>query len=1063
MTEQTTAAPREAGPAGRREPAVAEPAFRPLTAAQRYWWWLDRNHPELPIHTSPVFMRLRGALELPVLRSALAALFAEHPSLGAVFTTREGVAGQAPVPGWSPPLSLVDAAGEPAVVLAELAARERRRRFDPAVAPAARAVLVRFAPDHHVLMISTHRLRSDDRSRAALHASLVRHYAAGAGSAAPSAPAQPVTAQPSRGRLDEEYWHGLLAGAPALLDLPVDRPQRDNHDFRGERETVELTADQSAALRSLAADAGCTPFDVLLAALQVVLARHTRQQAFLVGTVHSPAGRPAVGRHDTLLPLRADLRGRPTVTELLGRVRESRAEAAAHPGFPYDRLADALDFARSPGRMPLLQVVCSPQPAGPQPADAAGLRIELLDGGEDLAPFELACQVAETAAGVRLTLTYQSKVFDRATVVRLAGHWLTVLTAMAAGPGTPVDELPLLAGAERQQALAGFNRTRIDLPDTEDVARAVARHAAERGGEPAVECAGRTLTYRELDRRVNALAGRLLERGLRPDTRVGILLEPSPDFVVSVLAVLRAGCAAVPLDADSPAQRLALMIGDSAAALVLTQQSLLPRLAGLDCAALRLEDCGLDEAAGREVPAVEVPVHPDGLAYVIFTSGSTGRPNGVAVSHGSLRNYLAWVRGVLIPDPDPATPVISRLTFDGALKQLFTPLLNGRTAWLLPTEVVRDPAELTRQLAGRGTDVVVGCTPSLCEAILEFGDPAAHRALTGRLKRFLLGGERVDRELVNRIRRVFPDTEVWNVYGPTETTANASTARVDRTTGATPIGGPVWNCTYYVLDERMEPVPVGVTGELHIGGTPVARGYTGRGDLTAERFVPDPFGERPGGRLYRTGDLVRRLPGGAVEFVGRRDHQVKIRGMRIEPGEVEAALREHPGVTEAVVVVRTDGLGTRLVAYLRARTDGPSERAVRGYLRERLPDYLVPAAIEVLDSLPHLSNGKIDRKSLPAPRSAVAADQLPRTATERTLASVWGEVLGITEQIGVHADFFELGGHSLLAARAAARLTAVLGVRVTVGTLFAAPTIARLAPLLAGPGDGRTATTPVDN
>jgi amino acid adenylation domain-containing protein len=1004
MTEQCI---EQAGPA---------PILAALTTAQRHRRFLLEACPDLPIHTAPVLFRLRGPVDLPRLRAALRSLFATQPALRTVVTA----AGQHTVDGWAPPLPVVDAAGDPDAIIAELIVREQGRRFDVPGEPTVRTMLARFSPADHVLLISADRTLLDDRARAALLHELVAHYSGE--STTDSAPTEhPI--EP-----DTEYWLEKLAGVPNALALPADRPHRTNKEFRCATYEFELPD----GLRELT---GGTPFTAALAGLVAVLARYGRTDDFLIGTVAAP-GTAAIGRHETLVPVRADTHGEPTVRDLLDRTAATLADALRHPDFPFDELATS----RDPGRLPLIQAVCTPVPPAPEPISVAGLEFELLAGGEDSSHFDLAASVIDTGTAMRVRLSYQMAVFDRATVARLAGHWRTALAAMVADPGRSVADLPMLSEAESRQLLFAFNATAVELTGNHDPQRAVARHAATIPDDVAVECAGRTMTYRELDARVDALAAYLLDRGVRPDSRVAILLEPSIEYVVCVLAVLRSGGASVPMDTDSPAHRLGMMLADSGAELVLTQRSLADRVPAPVC---------LDELSltAPDSP-ISGPTLPQSLAYIIFTSGSTGRPQGVGVTRANLANYLAWVRTALVPDPAELVPVVSRLTFDGALKQLFPPLLAGRRVWLLPRDVLRDPAELTRQLAARDR-VAVGCTPSLLEAVLDLGDPSVADALARSWARVLLGGEPLSRALVDRMHERYPHTQIWNVYGPTETTANSSVARVDgidRPYATAPIGGPVWNCTYYVLDDRMAPVPIGVAGELYIGGTPVAREYVGRADVTADRFVPDPFGGGSGARLYRTGDLVRWLPDGMVEFLGRKDFQVKIRGMRIEPGEVEAALREHPAVAEAVVMARSDGpvAGQQyLAAYVRPTGDGIAEDAIRAFLRERVATYLMPTTVTVLAEFPRLHNGKTDRRGLPAPDRTPRERVAPRTDGERAVVAVFEEILGV-DGIGIEDDFFALGGHSLLAARVAARINEEFGVRLGVRAVFTAPTVAGL-------------------
>ncbi|HEV2733980.1 MAG TPA: amino acid adenylation domain-containing protein, partial [Longimicrobiaceae bacterium] len=850
------------------------------------------------------------------------------------------------------------------------------------------------------------------------------------------------------------FWRERLRGASPLLELPTDRPRPQVQGPRGASARVALSAEVSRGLRALSRREGTTAFMTLLAAWQLLLSRYAGVEDVVVGT--PIAGRthletePLIGFFVNTLVLRTDLSGDVGFRDLLGRVRETTLGAYQHQEIPFERLVEELAPERSLAHSPLFQVTFALRND-----ERSGLRMGALEmepltgrGGEEMVRFDLALALAEDERGFAGVLSYRAELWDPGTVGRLLDHFGHLLEQVATDAERRLSGLSLLRGPERTQVLEAWNRTAVAYPGERCVHELIAEQAARTPDAPAVRFRGGSLTYRELERRANQLAHHLRRRGVGAETRVGVLVERGVEMIVGVLGVLKAGGAYLPLDPASPPERLARLLRDAGARVLLTGA----RLDGL-CPATPVERVRLDAdwpAIARESGhAPEAAAGPESLAYVIYTSGSTGTPKGVGVSHRSVVNHLWWVRHAVLGAAVEVLPATTPLFFDASVKQVLGPLLDGRTVWVVDEDTVRDPAALLGEIAGtRG--LALNCVPSLWRMLLE--QAGAQEALEG-VRTLLVGGEALPAELAEQTFRRFPGLEVWNLYGPTETTVNASAGRVERGR-AVVIGRPVGNASAYVLDTRGNPTPPGVPGELYVGGAGVARGYLGRPDLTAERFVPDPFGRKPGARLYRTGDRVRWTGEGHLEYLGRVDLQVKLRGYRIEPGEVEAVLREAVGVADAVVLVREE----RLAAYL-VGPEGttPVVADVRAYAGSRLPEYMVPGAWATLDSLPLTASGKLDRRALPAPGRGEDAYVAPRTPMEEVLAGIWAAVLRV-ERVGVEDDFFQLGGHSLLAVRLLARVEARTGRRVPLPAFFAHPTVEPLAAALGrvrgAPGEG---------
>ncbi|CAA9339965.1 MAG: Polyketide synthase modules and related proteins, partial [uncultured Gemmatimonadetes bacterium] len=724
-----------------------------------------------------------------------------------------------------------------------------------------------------------------------------------------------------------------------------------------------------------------------------------------------------IGFFVNTLVLRADLSGDPSFREVLRRAREFTLGAYEHQEVPFERLVAELQPERSLSHSPLFQVVFALENAGDGGAALPGLSVSGVGASMGAAKFDLSLTLSATAQGLRGALNYSTDLFERGTALRMLSHLERVLEQVAADADVRLSRLELLGGVERSLVLEEWNRTAAEVPADQCIHELFGEQAARTPGAVALVFEGAELTYGELDTRANRLANYLVRLGVGPEARVGLCVERSPEMVVAVLAVLKAGGAYVPLDPAYPADRLSFMLHDAAVPVLLTHSSLEQRLPAHPGRVVLL-DVEANAIAREPAHAPESRVAAQNLAYVIYTSGSTGRPKGAAIPHGGLARYLAWAGATYGAGNGRGAPVHSSLSFDLTVTSLFVPLLAGEAIVLAPDEGGEALASVLRSSGPFG---FVKITPAHLSLLLEQLAPGEAARATSR---FVVGGESLPGEVVARWAQVAPEVSITNEYGPTETVVGCCihTLKARETTaGPVPIGRPSPGTVLYALDGRMSPCPIGVPGELFVGGGQLGRGYLARPALTAERFVPDPFSAQPGARLYRTGDLARWRADGNLEFMGRLDEQVKIRGFRIELEEVEGAVAAHAAVREARVVVREDQPGERrLVAYVVGDADA---EALRAHVRRSLPEYMVPAAFVFLDALPLTTNGKLDRKALPAPEYAAGADRYvaPRTAGEEALAGIWGEVLRL-ERVGAEESFFELGGHSLLAIRLIERM-----------------------------------------
>jgi amino acid adenylation domain-containing protein len=1013
------------GPTAAVAPLVAGPREGPaqLSRAQQRLWFLDQIEPGSGAYVIAGALSIRGPLVEASLERALGTVVARHDALRTTFASVQGRprAVVAPVAAWS--LPQVDLSSETDAESARrVIAKEAQRPFDLAAGPLFRAVLYRLGPEEHALLLSMHHIVSDGWSLGLLVDEL------GAAYTSTPLPALPVQYQDYalwqhehlEALIEQQlsYWRTQLTGAPAFLALPTDRPRPPVESHRGATLSVDWPSSVSDRLRSLARREGATLFMTLLAAFQVVLSRHSGQEEVVVGSPVANRSRPEVedliGMFVNTLVLRTDLSGNPTYRELLARVREACLGAWAHADMPFEKLVEELKPERDASRNPLFQVAFVLQNVRFRPLELPGLAIAPYELERTASQVDLSLHVWETKEGLHAVFEYVTDLFDASTIERLGGHLGRVLEGIAAEPEKRLSELPLLT-AEEEALFARVNATRRPYPAA-TVHDLIAQQARRTPDRVAAECGGSQLTYGELEERTARLAAHLRGLGARRDVLVGIFMERSLDMLVGVLAVLRSGAAYVPLDPAYPADRLAYMVEDSGARILLTQTTLLGSLPSEGRTVVCMD------AEGKELGAADgvsgAPSAPDDLAYVIYTSGSTGRPKGVAITHRSLVNLLVSMGEEPGLRESDVLLSVTTLSFDIAGLELYLPLLKGARLVLLEREEAAD-GRVLRDRIGTSGATIMQATPATWRLLLEAGWPG-----TPGLK-VLCGGEALPRDLANALQTKV--AEVWNVYGPTETTIWSSAWRVSGEDGPVPIGHPIANTTLYILDQWFSQVPMGVPGELFIGGHGLARGYWQRPELTAEKFLPDPFSSEPGARMYRTGDLARWRPDGTVECLGRLDHQVKVRGFRIELGEIEAALRQHPGVQEAAVLAQdVAGGDRRLVAYLSHGAEPqPNVTALRNHTKTLLPAHMVPSSFVFLDRLPLTPNGKLDRKALAQLETGHpgrAKDAVPpRTPTEKLIAGLWREALSLPS-VSVRDNFFDLGGHSLLAMRVLAAI-----------------------------------------
>ena len=1051
----------------------------PLSSAQQRLWFLDQLEPNSLAYNVPAAYRLAGPLCMAALEQAINEIVHRHEVLRTTFTTADGEPVQFIAPFLHVPLRMTNLEalpiGEREPEALRLAAADGDSPFDLSRGPLLRTHLLRLQEEEHILVLTMHHIVTDGWSVGVFRRELAELYAAfsqGRPSPLSELPVQYADfavwqRQWLQGGVLARglaYWRDRLEGA-AELELPSDRPRPALLTCDGARLAMSFSTQLTSALKALSQREGVTLFMTLLAAFNTLLYRYTGQEDIVVGTPIANRDRAEVegliGFFVNTLALRTELSETLTFRQLLAREREVCLEAYVHQHLPFEKLVEELRPQRDLSRNPLFQVLFAVQNA-PRPAmEMTGLMVTPLDLPGARVRFDLECHLWEEGGAIRGALVYNTNLFDTATMERMAGHFRTLLEGATADSEQRLSDLPLLTEMERHQLLVEWNKTEAEYPQDGGIHQLFEAQVERTPDAVAVSFAGETLTYRELDQRANQLAHHLQKLGAGPDVVAGLCVERSLEMVTGLLGMLKGGAACLPLDPSYPRERLAFMLQDSGALLLLTQSKLLDRLPHSDTQVICL-DSEWDAISQQSGEPAAQSAGPGNLAYVLYTSGSTGRPKGVAMKHRAMLNLITWQLRSSPMQQGVRTVQFTPLSFDVSFQEILSTLCGGGTLVLVSEELHRDPSALLHFLAAESVERIF--LPFV--ALQQLASAAQqHDTLPTSLREVTTAGERLQTtpQLVSFFRRL-PQCRLHNHYGPTEThvvTAFTLEDSPDTWPALPPIGHPIANTQVYVLDAHMQPVPIGVPGELYLGGHGLARGYLRRPELTAERFVRDPFSRRPDARLYRTGDVARYRPDGNIEFLGRRDDQIKMRGFRIELGEIETTLAEHPAVRQTAVLARDDllqgpsatpGAERRLVAYVVAKEmPAPPVSELRSFLRDKLPEYMLPSVFVFLDAFPLTPSGKINRRALPAPDSTRPELETgyvaPQTATEGRLAEIWQQVLGV-ERVGIDDSFFDLGGHSLLAVSLFARIEKAFGERLPLAILFQSPTVRQLASLL---------------
>ena len=1052
-----------------------------LSYAQQRMWFLWHLEPQSGAYNLPSAVRLNGPLDLQALERAFASLVQRHETLRTVFPRgADDSLAQAPL---QRPLEVAfeDCSGLPEAEqearLREEAQRESLQPFDLCEGPLLRVRLIRLGEERHVLLLTLHHIVSDGWSMNVLIEEFSRFYSAYATGAEPGLPALPIQyadyALWQRSWLEAgeqerqlEYWRGKLGERHPVLELPTDHPRPAVPSYRGSRYEFSIEPALAEALRGTARRQGLTLFMLLLGGFNILLQRYSGQTDLRVGVPIANRNRAEVegliGLFVNTQVLRSVFDGRTSVATLLAGLKDTVLGAQAHQDLPFERLVEAFKVERRLSHSPLFQVMYNHQPlvADIEALDSvAGLSFGQLDWKSRTTQFDLSLDTYEKGGRLYAALTYATDLFEARTVERMARHWQNLLRGMLENPQASVDSLPMLDAEERYQLLEGWNATAAEYPLQRGVHRLFEEQVERTPTAPALAFGEERLDYAELNRRANRLAHALIERGIGADRLVGVAMERSIEMVVALMAILKAGGAYVPVDPEYPEERQAYMLEDSGVQLLLSQSHLkLPLAQGVQRIDLDQADAWLENHAENN-PGIEL--NGENLAYVIYTSGSTGKPKGAGNRHSALSNRLCWMQQAYGLGVGDTVLQKTPFSFDVSVWEFFWPLMSGARLVVAAPGDHRDPAKLVALINREGVDTL-HFVPSMLQAFLQDEDVASCTSL----KRIVCSGEALPADAQQQVFAKLPQAGLYNLYGPTEAAIDVTHwTCMEEGKDAVPIGRPIANLACYILDGNLEPVPVGVLGELYLAGRGLARGYHQRPGLTAERFVASPF--VAGERMYRTGDLARYRADGVIEYAGRIDHQVKLRGLRIELGEIEARLLEHPWVREAAVLAVD---GKQLVGYVVLESEGGDWReTLAAHLATSLPEYMVPAQWLALERMPLSPNGKLDRKALPAPEVSVAQAgySAPRNAVERTLAEIWQDLLGV-EQVGLDDNFFSLGGDSIVSIQVVSRARQA-GLQLSPRDLFQHQNIRSLA-LAAkagaataeqGPASGEVALAPV--
>ena len=1045
---------------------MTQTAF-PTSFAQQRLWFLDQLEPGTAAYNLPRAFRIVGPLDLHALTRAFQEVLRRHESLRTVFDSLDGQPTQIIQPEVEVQIPVVDISSTPEdqreqAALA-IASEEGKKPFDLTQGPLLRTLLVRLKPDHHLLILVMHHVITDGWSIAILFKELTKCYEAYSKGQDPELPTLPVQyaeyAQWQRGYLsgsvlaDEvQYWKEKLAGAPTIIDLPTDHRRPPTHSWHGAIEEVVFERDTLSRLKRFAQKESSTLFMVSMAAFQAWLWRYTLQNSILVGTPTAARSQVEIenliGFFVNTLVFRADINEKMTFRDLVGQVRGFSLEAYGHQDVPFEKLVDELVPQRSVDITPLFQVMFIFQNIPKQIFKIRGLEMEDLAFDTGIAKFDLSADVYEDdeESNLHWRFEYNTDLFEPATIRAMLNHLQNLVNAVLENPDRALADIALMSAGEREHVVVELNDTAAAHGQTPSVQTALELQVARTPDSLAVLFQDQEISYRQINEQANRLAHYLIKSGVRAGDLVGVSFERSPQMLVALLGVLKAGAAYVPLDSTYPPQWLSFVIEDSRICRLVTDIPTRYRLpAGLKNVIALDGDGELIGACPAHNPALSSS--PDDLAYVLYTSGSTGTPKGVEGTHRAALNRFAWMWQAYPFQAGEVCCQKTNLGFVDSVWEVFGPLLAGVSNVIIPQEMLRDPEQLLQTLAKEHVTRIV-LVPSLLRMLLDHAPRLGERV--PELKLWTASGEVLPTELVERFRLGFPAARLLNLYGSAEVAADVTCHQVsddDLRANSIPIGKPIRNTQVYILDPRQKPVPIGVRGEIYVGGDNLARGYWRRPELTAERFVPNPIAPERSPRLYRTGDLGRYKSNGEIEYLGRVDSQVKLRGMRLELGEIEAVLSAHPQVREAVVALTADQ--QRLAAFVTVEDHQvPSARELRRFLRARLPEHMVPASYSQLEEWPLLPSGKVDRRAVlqaaAVPLSDYDGRAAPGTEVERQLASIWQELLKL-EQVGVDQNFFELGGHSLLALQVMARIRSRFEVELPVRSLFEEPTLAALA------------------
>ncbi len=1026
----------------------------PLSFAQQRLWFLDQLDPGNPLYNMPQMFRMGGKLNVDALKWALNRIVERHESLRTTFAVLDNEPVQAIAPRLHLALPVIDLSAVPVERREEealkLAKEEAQRPFDLAAGPVVRAQLLRLDAEDHALLLTQHHVVTDRWSMGLVSEELAAHYSAFVEGKASSLPDLQIQyadfAVWQRNWLQGEvldaqlqYWKQQLAAAPQVLGLPTDHPRPAQTSMRGAVQSLVLPRGLNEKLVALSRNEGVTLFMTLLAAFQTLLARYSGQEDIVIGSPIANRNfaelEPLIGFFVNTLALRGDLSGDPSFRELVARVKEVCLQAYAHQDIPFEKLVEELQPERSLSYSPIFQVLFALQNAPMRALQLPGIKLERMPIHPGTSIFDMSWFLIEVPEGLMIRAEYSTDLFEDATIARALQHFQRLLESVVAHPEQRVSELAILGEEERQKVLVEFNATEAEFPSGHRLHDFFEASAGRVPEATALVCGMDRISYGELNARANQIAHYLMELGAAPDVLVGVFLERTPELLTAILGVLKSGAAYVPLDPSYPRDRISAILEDTKAPIVLTQKSLTGELSGSAAKIIRVDDDWPRIAReSRKNPAS--PVKPENLAYVLFTSGSTGRPKGVALEHRSVTTFVQWAQTVFTPGELAGGLLSTSVCFDLSIFEIFVPLSVGGKVIVVQNALFLATAEAKNEVT------LINTVPSAMAELVRM------KAVPDSVKTINLAGEALTESLVNEVYSATSVERLYNLYGPTEDTTYSTYTLTCRNEPVT-VGRPLANTQAYVLDPRGNPLPIGVPGELHLGGAGLARGYYGRPDLTAERFVPNPFAVSKNARMYKTGDLCRWLADGNLEYVGRLDNQVKLRGYRIELGEIEAVLAKHAGVRQCLVMAREDEPGMkRLVAYVvPAGGERPSEDGLREHLKQSLPDFMIPSAFVMLEAFPLTPNGKVNRKALAPPEQKKTRDEeyvAPRTPFEEAVAAIWAKVLRL-ERVSVHDDFFAIGGHSLLATQVISRIRQSLGYDLPLRTIFEASTVAELA------------------